>query len=65
MNEGIYVDLVSLGGETVISSPNYPADYDNDDHIEWIVNAGEGNRIDLAFLDFDVGLDIGSLLNRL
>jgi cubilin len=35
----------------VISSPNYPSDYDHNDACAWIITAPEGTQIVVWFLE--------------
>ena len=50
------MNLTAEGGSAVITSPNYPEDYNNHDRVEWIVDAGEGNVVEWYFNDFQVCL---------
>ncbi|KAH3692443.1 hypothetical protein DPMN_194284 [Dreissena polymorpha] len=36
----------------IITSPNYPQDYDHDDACAWVINAPEGSRINVELTDF-------------
>ena len=38
----------------LITSPNYPDMYDNDDDCAWLIQVDENHVVQLAFEDFDV-----------
>ncbi|XP_071787824.1 cubilin-like isoform X2 [Asterias amurensis] len=42
------------GSSGVITSPNFPQNYDHDDHCAWLIQAPTGTTVTLTFTSFDV-----------
>uniref|UniRef100_U3KLX7 Cubilin n=1 Tax=Oryctolagus cuniculus TaxID=9986 RepID=U3KLX7_RABIT len=45
---------IQTGESGVITSPNYPRDYDSSSHCSWLLEAPQGHTINLTFSDFEI-----------
>ncbi len=47
---------VVSGSSGVITSPNFPQNYDHNDHCAWLIQAPPGTTVTLTFTSFDIEL---------
>ena len=52
-----FIDLDTLGSQGIdLLSPNFPANYDNNEFCYWIVQAKADQVVKLEFLEWDVSI---------
>ena len=54
---GFQMEYNPIGASSVITSPGFPGNYDNNLDLSWLIQVQMGQTIEINFLSFDVEYD--------